>query len=55
MARGEHNFWDEDGYRYGVRFGDGSVRSVWNGKTQREQAEATALVLALQYDLDVIA
>lgn len=30
---------DADGYQYGVRFHDGSVKSTWNGRTQRQRAE----------------
>lgn len=33
------NYLAADGYRYGVRFQDGSVSSNWNGRTQRERAE----------------
>ena len=30
-----------DGYRYGVRFeSDGTVVSRWNGRTQRDRAQA---------------
>lgn len=28
-----------DGWRYGVRFNDGSVLECWNGRTQRQRAE----------------
>jgi hypothetical protein len=33
---------DREGWRYGVRFHDGSVKSSWNGPTQRQRAEAFA-------------
>lgn len=38
--RPQTNYFAEDGYRYGVMFGDGSVAEYWNGKTQRYHAEA---------------
>ena len=28
-----------DGYRYGIRFVDGSISERWNGSTQRERVE----------------
>lgn len=38
-----------DGFRYGVMFGDRSIRQRWNGRTQREHAEAEAARLAREY------
>ena len=33
------NQYDADGWRYGVRFGDGSILDHWSGPTQRARAE----------------
>ena len=43
-----------DGYRYGVRFPDGSVTSPWNGRTQRVHAERAAVEWMLTYPNDRI-
>jgi len=51
QARGDSRY-TPDGYRYGVRFSDGSVRAIWNGKTQRERAEEEAARLAVAYAPD---
>jgi hypothetical protein len=44
-----NNYFAPDGYRYGVMFGDGSIRTRWNGRTQRERAEEEAAALAVTY------
>lgn len=41
-----------DGFQYGVRFGDGSIRASWNGRTQRDQAEAEVERLSKEYAPD---
>ena len=43
-----------DGYRYGVMFNDGSVEDRWNGRTQRQHAQAEADRLARRYAPDNI-
>lgn len=48
------NYVAPDGYRYGVQFTDGSVRHVWNGRTQRQHAESEADRLARLYTPDCI-
>ena len=52
--RQEGNFYAPDGYRYGVMFADGSVRNIWNGKTQRQRAEEEAVLLDAKYHRDNI-
>jgi len=38
MRKQPANFYAPDGYRYGVRFRDGSVADWWNGRTQLQRA-----------------
>lgn len=54
MAEAQSNFFDAEGYRYGVRFADGSVSQTFNGRTQRMQAEKEAQRLAKKYPRDAI-
>lgn len=44
-----------DGYQYGVRFNDGSIRDSWNGRTQRERAIAELVRLRAEYPRDDMA
>lgn len=48
------NYYAPDGWRYGVMFGDGSVASYWNGRTQREHASEFAEDTARTYAPDRI-
>lgn len=43
-----------DGYRYGVMYDDGSVSTRWNGRTQRERAQAEVDRLGARYKRDNI-
>ena len=43
-----------DGYRYGIRFVDGSISERWNGSTQRERVEEEAGRMATLYSRDRI-
>jgi hypothetical protein len=52
--RAQSNHYAPDGYRYGVMFYDGSVRHIWNGKTQRQRAEEEAALLDQEYHRDNI-
>jgi len=51
-ARGDSRY-GPDGYRYGVRFSDGSIRCIWNGRTQAERATEEAARLGVEYPTEV--
>ncbi len=38
MRGDQANLYDDEGWRYGIRFSDGSVSNTWNGSTQRQRA-----------------
>lgn len=42
------------GWRYGVRFHDGSVRHIWNGTSQQDQAYAAYQKVKADYPRDNI-
>jgi hypothetical protein len=44
-----------DGYQYGVRFGDGSIRDCWNGYSQRRRATDELARLRAEYPRDNMA
>jgi hypothetical protein len=43
-----------DGYRYAVRFNDGSILENWTGRTMQARAEAAADELAAEFARDKI-
>lgn len=49
-----NNYAAPDGFRYGVMFNDGSVMTVWNGRTQRQRAEEAARECATRWKRDRI-
>lgn len=48
------NLFDAEGFRYGIRFHDGSVSDTFNGSTQRQRATEALAELRKKYPTDNI-
>lgn len=51
MSHADARF-DDDGWQYGIRFGDGSIKDSFNGSTQRQRAKDEVNLMNAMYAPD---